>query len=121
MTSKQLKAMYRHLVKRVSAMDVYDGRGRGVDVYTCKECGYHFFTRYKDKGVTPFTVRCRQCGNGTCTHEKTLTETIAATIPNAIVHNWVRPSFDWLERQRKKDNIGVIEHVLNGGLVIEDE
>ena len=92
MTEKELKSKYDALINDVNnkRLDVYDGRGKGVDVYICQKCGAHILTRYKDLGVTPFIMNCR-----------------------------VRPSFEWLSKQRKKGRLGVIEHVLNGGLVLD--
>jgi hypothetical protein len=37
------------------------------------------------------------------------------------VHNWVRPPFEWLNKQRKKDKYYVVDHVLQGGLILEEE
>ena len=120
MTEKELKRDYDALVKRVPDEKMYDGRNKGVDVYICKKCGARFYTRYKDKGVTPFTIACR---NEDCKelmmHETTIRE---YTVPlDVAVHSWVRPSFEWLNKQRKKGKEGLIEHVLNGGLVLESE
>lgn len=120
MSEKELKHKYDALVKRVPAAEMYDGRGKGVDLYICKECGAVVYTRYKDKGVTPFTFRCRRCKTGTAYHETTISEECAAE-NGFIIHNWVRPTFDWLNKQRKKGNDGLIEHVLQGGLVMENE
>ena len=100
MTEKELKRKYDELVKRVLGEKMYDGR---------------------DKGVTPFTIACRNkdC-KGIMMHEKTISE-IDAMLNKVTVQNWVRPTFEWLNKQRKKGNEGVIEHVLNGGLVMENE
>jgi len=121
MSEKELKQKYDALVKRVPGERMYDGRDKGVDVYICKKCGAVVYTRYKDKGVTPFTIACR---NKDCKevmmHEKTISE-MDAMLNKVTVQNWVRPTFEWLNKQRKKGNEGVIEHVLNGGLVMESE
>lgn len=118
MTQKELKLKYDNLVGSIEKERIYDGRDRGVDVYTCKKCGAVKYTRYKDKGVTPFTIGCK-CGC-TMVHDKTISELIAVQ-EKATVHNWVRPPFEWLDKQRKKNKQGMIDHVLNGGLVLESE
>ena len=118
MTQKELKTKYDNLVCRIEKEHIYDGREKGVDVYTCEKCGAIKYTRYKDKGVTPFTIGCK-CGY-TMVHDKTISE-LKAVVEKATVHNWVRPPFKWLDKQRKKNKLDVIGHVLNGGLVLESE
>lgn len=116
MNKEELKQQYDELVSGIETAKMFDGRNKGVDIYQCKECGFQFYTRYKDKGVTPFTVRCRNCDRGTAVHDKTITEQMASFL-GVKVHNWVRPTFG----QFLKLNEGAQEHVLNGGLMLEDE
>ncbi len=117
MDKKKLKRKYDKLVSEIESMSGYDGRGKGVDVYVCEKCGKQFYTRYKDKGVTPFTIRCRRedC-NATMLHRATISESQAKN-EGLVVHNWVRPTFE----QLLKLSDGAQEHVLNGGLMLEDE
>ena len=56
---EDLKQEYDKMIADIESARMFDGRGRGVDVYTCEECGEHFYTQYKDKGVTPFSLRSR--------------------------------------------------------------
>ncbi len=116
MDDKELKKKYDKLVAEIESAKVYDGRNKGVDVYVCKECGNMFYTRYKDKGVTPFTLGCRKCKNGTSFHRDTISEECAER-EGFDVKNWVRPTFEQLQ----KLSAGAIDHVLNGGLMLEDE
>ena len=116
MNKKELKKQYDELVSDIETAQMFDGRNKGVDIYKCKDCGFVFYTRYKDKGVTPFTVRCRNCEHGTAIHDETTTEQMASFL-GVNVHDWVRPTFE----QLLKLNEGVQEHVLNGGLLLEDE
>lgn len=116
MNKEELKQQYDELVSGIETAKMFDGRNKGVDIYKCKECGFQFYTRYKDKGVTPFIVRCRTCNPGTAVHDKTITEQMASFL-GVKVHNWVRPTFG----QLLKLNEGAQEHVLNGGLMLEDE
>lgn len=113
---KTLKQKYDELVNGIESKPMYDGRNRGVDIYVCDKCGHKFYTRYKDKGATPFTIKCRCCENGTAVHKDTISEQIA-NFMGFEVHDWVRPTFEQLQ----KLNEGAIEHVLNGGLMLEDE
>lgn len=121
MSEKELKREYAKLIARINKERMYDGRDKGVDVYICRKCGAIFYTRYKDKGVTPFTILCRnkECDD-IMMHEDTVSE-MDAMLNKVTVHNWVRPTFEWLNKQRKKDNESVIEHILNGGLILEQE
>jgi len=116
-TKEELRKDYDELISEIESARMYDGRGKGVDVYTCEKCGEKFLTRYKDKGVTPFTIKCRKDGcNGTMIHKVTIHEGQAKN-ESPVIHNWVRPTFEQLQRLSE----GYIEHVLNGGLMLEDE
>lgn len=116
MKQKKLKEKYDELVAGIESVRMFDGRNKGVDVYVCDKCGHKFYTRYKDKGVTPFVIKCRNCEHGNCAHTMTISAMQAAAMP-VQVHNWVRPTFE----QLKKLNDGAIDHVLSGGLMLEDE
>ena len=117
MGEKQLKRKYDELVADIESMPMFDGRNKGIDVYVCEKCGKQFYTQYKDKGVTPFTIRCRrdECG-ATMVHRCTISVS-QAKIDGLVVHNWVRPTFEQL--QKLSDD--AIDHVLNGGLMLEDQ
>lgn len=115
----KIRLRYWKLLREIEGMGIYDGRGKGVDVYVCKGCGRTTLTRYKDKGVTPFTMICRCCG-GTATHENTLPEADArmlSMILNVPILNWVRPPL----RALLDKNARYVEHVLDGGLVLESD
>lgn len=116
MNNNKLKKKYDELVAEIESAQMFDGRNKGVDVYFCKKCGKRFYTRYKDKGVTPFTIKCRHCEHGTMMHDQTISEQVA-NVMALEVHNWVRPTF----KQLQKLSDGAQEHVLNGGLMLEDE
>ena len=116
MNKEKLKQHYDEIVSIIETAKMFDGRGKGVDVYVCEKCGKQFYTRYKDKGVTPFTIKCRYCEHGTMTHDQTISEQVA-NVMAFEVHNWVRPTYE----QLLKLNEGAQEHVLNGGLMLEDE
>ena len=117
MNKEKLKKQYDELISGIETAKMFDGRDKGVDVYVCEKCGKQFYTRYKDKGVTPFTIRCRReaCG-ATMIHRDTISEAQAKN-DGLVVRNWVRPTFE----QLLKLNVGAQEHVLNGGLMLEDE
>ena len=119
MDKKELRKKYDKLVADIEEMRIYDGRNRGVDVYYCDSCKEIKLTRYRDKGVTPFTEKCHLCG-GLMVHTRTISEEEAMEICNKKgieVKNWIRPSFD----QLLKMDAATQDHVLNGGLVIEEE
>lgn len=117
MDKNELKQKYDQLVAGIESARMFDGRNKGIDIYVCEKCGTQFCTRYKDKGVTPFTLKCRriECG-ATMVHRGTISER-EAEVSRLVVHNWVRPTFEQLLTL----NAGAQEHVLNGGLMLEEE
>lgn len=97
--------------------NVYDGRGKGVDIYFCPKCGEAFYTKYRDKGVTPFSMICRECG-GVMTHDRTIPEDIAQKNiegTNQKIHEWVRPTLDQFLQLKPQ----VQAHCLDGGLILD--
>lgn len=114
----KIRRQYKKLVASVEEMKIYDGRGKGVDVYVCERCNGKTLTRYKDKGVTPFMILCPYCG-GHAQHVHTISEQEAKILcffENTKVQNWVRPPLEWLLKHEKS-----ADHVLKGGLVLEKE
>lgn len=111
MNRKEIEKAYNKLIGEIEDRRMYDGRNT-VDRYTCEDCGYIIHTTYKDKGVTPFAIQCTRCG-GTMYHNKTFDK---KTVPGyVLIHNWYRPT---LEQTLKMSN-GMIEHILNGGLILD--
>jgi hypothetical protein len=100
---------YRQLLWRIENVKIYDGRNKGIDVYECSKCGHKLYTYYKDKGVTPFTISCPKC-SGIMIHAKTV-----GTTPGVIPIPWFRPTF----KQMLKLSPRMIEHVLQGGLILK--
>ena len=114
----KIRRQYRKLVDSIEGLKIYDGRDKGVDVYVCERCTGKILTRYKDKGVTPFIMRCPYCGNW-AQHVNTISEQDARVLcvfEDMGVQNWVRPPLRWLLKHKE-----AVEHVLNGGLVLEKE
>ena len=116
MRTKQIINEYNKLVSEIEQTRMYDGRGE-YNGYTCEKCGYITVTLYKDKGVTPFILKCPKCG-GTSVHSIT-SRNPPPYIPELYseVKNWVRPTIE----QLLKMPLATIDHVLNGGLVFEEE
>lgn len=114
MGEKELKKEYEKMVSGIGNSRIYDGRGKGIDIYHCDKCQTSIFTRYKEKGVTPYIIPCEQCG-WMMRHMKTVEDNVIKR--QEMVRNWVRPSFD----QMKGMGFATIAHVLKGGLVLEDE
>lgn len=114
----KIRRQYKKLVASIEEMKMFDGRGKGVDVYVCEKCGRRTLTRYKDKGVTPFVMPCRHC-NDYAKHIHTVSEDYAKMLciaDNTTVQNWVRPPLWWLLKHKN-----AVDHILNGGLVLEKE
>lgn len=116
----KIRYQYKKLVDGIEELKMYDGRDKGVDVYVCTRnlCHKKTLTRYKDKGVTPFIMRCAYCGSYT-QHVDTISERYARVlniVEGVRIINWVRPPLWWLLKHKE-----AVEHVLNGGLVLETE
>lgn len=114
----KIRREYKKMVASVEEMKIFDGRDKGVDVYICEKCGKKTLTRYKDKGVTPFVMRCSHC-DGYAQHANTIFEREARMlniVEGAEILNWVRPPLWWLLKHKE-----AVKHVLNGGLVLETE
>lgn len=112
MNRETIEKRYNELVNKIEEMRMYDGRGT-VDRYICDTCGYMLHTTYKDKGVTPFSMRCPKC-NGTMYHKQTFRKD---TVPCWLeVKNWYRPTLD----QTFEMPESTILHILDGGLLLEE-
>lgn len=114
----KIRRQYKKLVASVEEIKMFNGRGKGVDVYICEKCGRNTLTRYKDKGATPFVMQCSHC-DGYAQHVETISEPeamVLCIVENIKVLNWVRPPLWWLYKHKE-----AVEHVLNGGLVLEQE
>lgn len=109
------KGKYEQLCKEFVNAKMYDGRGE-YNGYRCKKCGYIVATYYKDKGVTPFIIKCPIC-NGTSIHDITSFDAPPQLYNISKVKNWVRPTYE----QFLKLSPATKEHILNGGLIFEDE
>ncbi len=103
------KEQYEKFCEGAENMRCYDGRGT-YDLYVCETGAHNVVTTYKDKGVTPFTIVCPECGR-TMTHK----ETYKSVHPSVQVIGWVRPTYE----QYCKLSPAVKEHVENGGLILE--
>lgn len=115
MTNEEITKRYNELVSEIETLRMYDGRGE-YNGYECNKCGYVTVTLYADKGVTPFVLRCPKCG-GTAMHEYTSRTPPPASPRYSPVKRWVRPTLE----QLLKMSPATIEHVLDGGLVFEEE
>lgn len=77
---------------------------------------YHNIKTYEDAceaiGVTPFIMRCK-CG-GDMMHTKSSKQAPPSYVK---VYNWVRPNLE----QTMSLSEGMRNHILNGGLILEDE
>ena len=101
---------YTEMASGIEGAQIYDGRCT-FDLYKCEKCGNEKITTYADKGVTPFIIGC-SCG-GQMAHTKTF-----KSVPDYIrVIKWKRPTLEETLLLSK----GLIEHVLNGGLVMDSD
>lgn len=120
---------YEQFCKDAENMHVYDGRGT-YDLYECqkstcdskgiltieKGCDNLMITTYRDKGVTPFSIRCPECGEE-LHHTKTLSEAQMTDAMRLFVEQWVRPSYEHYKHLPKVTR----EYVERGGLVLKKD
>ncbi|MDH6304629.1 hypothetical protein M2459_001364 [Parabacteroides sp. PF5-5] len=110
MKNENITNRYEEMLSTIEDAKIYDGRGV-YDLYECEKCGHQQITLYEDKGVTPFMIRC-ECGDF-MQHTKSF-----RSVPDYIrVSKWRRPTLDQLLMLSDVS----IEHVLNGGLVLDSE
>ena len=120
---EELKKKYDQMLKDIETSRIFDGRGTGVDVYICEKCGERFYTQYRAKGITPFTIGCRFCKAAIMSHkttiyyEKLIKMAKLGLISDKKLHRWVRPTYE----QMIKLSQDMQQHVLNGGLVLKEE
>lgn len=67
MSKDNIAQQYNNMVASIEDAKIYDGRGE-YNLYECNKCNNYKVTLYKDKGVTPFIMRCK-CG-GDMMHTK---------------------------------------------------
>lgn len=60
MSKNNIAQQYNSMVASIEDAKIYDGRGE-YNLYECNKCNNYKVTLYKDKGVTPFIMRCK-CG-----------------------------------------------------------
>lgn len=108
MNIQEIRNRYAKMVDTIDGANIYDGRGT-YDLYQCEKCSCEKITTYADKGVTPFIIGC-SCGSN-MQHTKSF-----KSVPDYIrVFKWKRPTLE----QTMKLSDGQIEHVLNGGLILD--
>lgn len=109
-SQKSVQKKYEKLIHNVNTLDYYktDLTNR-FNCYVCS-CGHITKTKDVDSGVTPFMFSCEKCGN---TATSTFYKDIIPSEPHTI--EWYRPTLKETLKLRK--NFGLLEHVLNGGLL----
>lgn len=100
------KEEYAKMCAEFESAKMYDGRGK-EDIYECEDCDHILYSVYKDKGATPFAIKCEICG-GIMTHTRTL-----PTILFPAKIEWYRPSYEEYENLSPALQF----HVDNGGLL----
>ncbi len=100
---------YTKMCAESDNLNVYDGRGN-YDQYECEDCRHHVFTTYAEKGVTPFIIKCPECG-GAMKHNATY-----GSISSEIkVLKWLRPTY----KQYLNLSPYTRQHIEDGGLILE--
>ena len=115
---KQIKQYKKMLKDPKNTIHVYDGTGT-VDVYICdKNPEHRLYTYYKDYGVTPSTIECKECRkkgeNHVMQHQKTLkcdSDKVRGRLADGY---WYRPGLWYFLTHRYER-----EHLLDGGLILK--
>lgn len=114
--TKRYEERYNAMLKNVNNYTLRDCRNE-IHRYACGKCGSEVLTGCKDLGVTPFSLPCK-CIHSTMMHNDTYTKQQIEELEMLDeVEWWVRPTLKQLIRMP----IWKINHVLNGGLVLEKE
>lgn len=112
MDREEVKSRYKQLLSRMVGLKMYYGCEK-IDVYVCGCCGRSVLTTYRNKGVTPFIIRCPFCKSANMRHNLTLLRKDFSGKQKVL--EWYRPSFNELIKMSN----GAIEHVLFGGLILK--
>lgn len=110
MTKRQIIKRYENLKMRVATDSFYrvDLTNR-VNCYICTQCNHITKTKDVDAGVTPYITSCETC-------EQPARSTFYVNITDSIpTKEWYRPTIK--EVLEIKNNLGLIDHILNGGLI----
>lgn len=115
---KQIKQYKKLLKDPKNTINVYDGTGT-VEVYICDKNPVHrLYTYYKDYGVTPFTIECKECRKNreihAMCHRKTLkcdSDKVRGRLADGY---WYRPGL-WYFLTHPEER----EHLLGGGLILK--
>lgn len=114
--TKQYAERYKTMLKNANTDTLYDCRPE-IHRYNCGNCGRDMLTGCKDLGVTPFSLPCK-CVHSTMIHNDTFTKSQIEELDMMDeVEWWVRPTFEQLIRMSRWQ----INHILNGGLVLEKD
>lgn len=109
---RDITKAYNKLIDDVKTKEFYtevDLTNR-VNCYTC-DCGHVTKTKDVDAGVTPFIFSCEKCnGEARSSFFNDIAQNQTPTI------EWYRPTLKEVLKMRKKDDDGMLDHVLQGGL-----
>jgi hypothetical protein len=91
------------------------------NAYWCSDCEQYLITVDVAQGVTPFIVRCRNCGGDARSQlypeePWPATDPAGRTIPNQPTHEWYMPTLEAARRMGE----GTLDHVTKGGLVLRE-
>lgn len=105
----QIIKKYNKLIEDVKTDDFYkvDLTNR-VNCYRCS-CGHITKTKDVDAGVTPFIIRCEECGSEA---QSSFFKDIAPNQEPTL--EWYRPSIE--EVLKFRNNEEMLDHILKGGL-----
>lgn len=83
------------------------GESMGVGATSANGCGKAMWTIDREPGVTPFLAKCHHCGG--------FAQSKSYRVPQDTVadYEWYRP-----DAFGPDDSVRVIDHVLNGGLLL---
>lgn len=99
----------------------------GRNVYQCAS-GHNTLTIHESRGVTPMFMECKVCSSRSTSmmysvsQEGTLIN-IRNTdpLPVDITERWIRPTKEQVWELQCRSQNWMVEHILNGGLILESE
>lgn len=80
------------------------------NLYMCTACGHGVVSQDVDEGVTPFIIRCLNCGEAAQSFMYACPQPLLSRMPAAI--QWFKPT----PAEAAKESLQMREHLSRGGL-----
>lgn len=102
----------REIERKYSKLIIKDAEPNRTNCYTCNTCGHIIKTIDRHEGVTPFMIACDVCKN------RSISSMYRNTHPDLEpIYEWVVPTIKEIKKYKK--NVGMLDHIFNGGLELK--